>query len=118
LIGHADQRFAARITPQAKEWHRKRNLNLTEAERHMAARNWPDAEQHLVLTLAERRHTSGKRLDLLLQLVNALKSGRVGAARELLTQAIGALTQALEILAEVEKQAEAAQRRERASEIN
>src|SRR5580693_3193242 len=64
-------RFAAWITPQAKEWHRKRNLNLTEAERHLSARNWVDAEQHLVLALAERRHTSGKRVDLLLQLVNA-----------------------------------------------
>ena len=64
-------RFAAWVTPQVKEWHRKRNLNLTEAERHLAARNWVDAEQHLVLALAERRHTSGKQLDLLLQLVNA-----------------------------------------------
>jgi len=64
-------RFAAWITPQVKEWHRKRNLNLTEAERHLAARNWADAEQHLVLALAERRHTSGKQLDLLLQLVSA-----------------------------------------------
>jgi hypothetical protein len=64
-------RFAAWITPQAKEWHRKRNLNLTEAERHLAARNWVDAEQHLVLALGERRHACGKRLDLTLQLASA-----------------------------------------------
>jgi len=31
-------RFAAWVTPHAKEWQRKRNLNLTEAERHLAAR--------------------------------------------------------------------------------
>ena len=64
-------RFAAWITPQVKEWHRKRNLNLTEAERHLAARNWVDAEQHLVLALAEPRHSSKRQFDLLLDLANA-----------------------------------------------
>jgi tetratricopeptide (TPR) repeat protein len=64
-------RFAAWITPQVKEWHRKRNLNLTEAERFLAARNWVDAEQHLVLALAERRHSTERQLDLLLKLVTA-----------------------------------------------
>src|ERR1700731_1810907 len=64
-------RFAAWITPHAKEWQRKRNLNLTEAERHLAVRNWSEAEQYLVLALAERRHSSKRRLDLLLQLVIA-----------------------------------------------
>jgi tetratricopeptide (TPR) repeat protein len=64
-------RFAAWITPQVKEWHRKRNLNLTEAERYLVARNWVDAEQHLVLALAERRHSTARQLDLWLKLVTA-----------------------------------------------
>jgi tetratricopeptide (TPR) repeat protein len=64
-------RIAAWATPRVKEWHRQRNLNLTEAERHVAARNWVDAEQHIVLALAERRHAPKRRLDLLLHLVHA-----------------------------------------------
>ena len=64
-------RFAAWVTPQVKEWHRKRNLNLTEAERNMAAHNWVEAEQYLTLTLAEPRHASKRRFDLILQLVQA-----------------------------------------------
>jgi tetratricopeptide (TPR) repeat protein len=87
-------RFAAWVTPQVKEWQRKRNLNLTESERHLKARNWADAEQHLVLALAERRHTSKRRLDLLLQLVSAqCHQGNSAQAEQTLQMAIGLAAQ-------------------------
>lgn len=64
-------KFAAWATPHVKEWHRKRNLNLTEAERHFNARNWADAEHHLVSALAERRHPAKKQIELLSNLATA-----------------------------------------------
>ena len=82
-------RFAAWVTPHAKEWQRQRNLNLTEAERHLAAKNWSEAEQHLVLALAERRHSSKRRLDLLLQLASAQRhQGNLDQAEHTLRMAI------------------------------
>src|ERR1700683_2660922 len=64
-------RFAAWATPHVKEWHRKRNENRVEGERHLTARNWSEAERHLTLALGERRHSSQRRLDLLLGLTEA-----------------------------------------------
>ncbi|HLK19381.1 MAG TPA: tetratricopeptide repeat protein [Bryobacteraceae bacterium] len=64
-------KLAAWATPHVKEWHLKRNLNLTEADRHLTARNWADAEHHLVLALAERRHTAKKQIELLSNLATA-----------------------------------------------
>jgi tetratricopeptide (TPR) repeat protein len=82
-------RFAAWVTPQVKEWHRQRNLNLSESERYLAARNWVDAEQHLVLALAERRHSSKKRLDLLLKLSQARsKQGKFADAEQSIQMAL------------------------------
>jgi tetratricopeptide (TPR) repeat protein len=64
-------RFAVWVTPHVKEWHRKRNLNASEAERHMGARNWSEAEKHLAAALNERRYSSKRRVGFLLDLAEA-----------------------------------------------
>jgi tetratricopeptide (TPR) repeat protein len=64
-------RVAAWATPRMQEWHRQRHMNRVEGQRHLDARNWTEAEKHLTLALAERRHSSKRRLDLLLGLVQA-----------------------------------------------
>ena len=46
-------------------------MNRVEGQRHLDARNWCEAEKHLTVALAERRHTSKRRLDLLLGLAQA-----------------------------------------------
>jgi tetratricopeptide (TPR) repeat protein len=46
-------------------------MNRVEGQRHLDARNWSEAEKHLTLALAERRHSSKRRLDLLLGLAQA-----------------------------------------------
>jgi tetratricopeptide (TPR) repeat protein len=76
-------RLAAWATPHVKEWHRKRHLNRVEGERHLASRNWREAENHLTLALAERRHSSKRRLDLLLGLTEAQrKQGKAAEAEK------------------------------------
>jgi tetratricopeptide (TPR) repeat protein len=83
-------RFAAWATPHVKEWHRKRHENRVEGERHLAARNWSEAERHLTLALAERRHSSKLRLDLLLGLTEAQrKQGKAAEAEKTSQTAIG-----------------------------
>jgi len=64
-------RFAVWVTPHVKEWHRKRNLNVSEAERHLGSRNWSEAEKHLAAALTERRHSPKRRIDILLDLAKA-----------------------------------------------
>jgi tetratricopeptide (TPR) repeat protein len=61
-------RFAVWVTPHVKEWNRKRNLNVSEAERNLAARNWSEAEKHLAAALTERKHSLKKRVEILLDL--------------------------------------------------
>jgi tetratricopeptide (TPR) repeat protein len=76
-------RFAAWVTPHVKEWHRQRHLNRVEAERHLAARNWSEAENHFTLALAERKHSNKQRLDLLLGLKEAQrKQGKAADAEQ------------------------------------
>ncbi|HEV1284313.1 MAG TPA: hypothetical protein VNU44_03355, partial [Bryobacteraceae bacterium] len=83
-------RFASWVTPHVKEWHRQRHLNRVEGERHLTARNWSEAETHLKLALAERRHSSQVRLDLLLGLTEAqLKQGKTAEAEQTTKTAIG-----------------------------
>jgi tetratricopeptide (TPR) repeat protein len=82
-------RFAAWVTPHVKEWHRKRHLNRVEGERNLTVRNWSEAEKHLTLALAERRHSSQQRLDLLLGLQEAQrKQGKASDAEQTAQQAI------------------------------
>jgi tetratricopeptide (TPR) repeat protein len=105
-------RFAAWVTPHAKEWHRQRHLNRVEGERHLAARNWAEAENHLTLALAERRHPSKVRLDLLLGLMEAQrKQGKTPEAEQTTQTAVALATsskdkvfqsRALDALAEIQ----------------
>jgi tetratricopeptide (TPR) repeat protein len=83
-------RFAAWVTPHVQEWHRKRHMNRVEGERHLAARNWTEAEKHLTAALEERRHSSKRRLDLLLGLTEAQrKQGKASDAEKTSQTAIG-----------------------------
>lgn len=67
-------RVAAWATPYVQEWHRNRHMNRTEGERNLAARNYSEAEKHLVLAIAEaerRRYSIPKKNALELQLAEA-----------------------------------------------
>ena len=57
--------------PHVKEWHRKRHFNRVEGQRNLDCRNWSEAEKHLTLALAERRHSDKRRCELLLNLEQA-----------------------------------------------
>jgi serine/threonine-protein kinase len=73
-------RFAAWATPHVQEWHRNRNMNRTEAHRHMEARNWLQAETHLVAALQEK-HSIKVNAELLAQLSKAqLKQNKLDQA--------------------------------------
>ena len=76
-------RFAVWATPHLKAWHRKRNLNVSEAERHLGSRNWSEAEKHLAAALTERRHSAKKRIGILLDLEKAQrKQAKLGEAEQ------------------------------------
>ena len=82
-IARLGVRLAAWATPHVKEWHRKRHENRVEGERHLNTRNWSEAEKHLTLALAERRHSSKRRLGLLLGLTEAQrKQGKAAEAEK------------------------------------
>jgi tetratricopeptide (TPR) repeat protein len=57
--------------PRIKEWHHERQFNQVEGQRHLDARNYGEAEKHLKLALAERRHSKNRRCELLLNLERA-----------------------------------------------
>lgn len=61
-------RVAEWATPRVQKWHHERNLNRTEAQRHLEARNWSEAEKHFQLALEERHHSTVDNLELLLGL--------------------------------------------------
>jgi len=91
-------RFASWVTPHVKEWHRQRHLNRVEGERHLTARNWSEAETHLKLALAERRHSSQVRLDLLLGLTEAqLKQGKTAEAEQTTKTHVGRILAKLDL---------------------
>ncbi|HVO99702.1 MAG TPA: tetratricopeptide repeat protein [Bryobacteraceae bacterium] len=78
-------RFAAWVTPRVKEWNRKRRLDQSEAERHLKARNWVEAERHLELALVGHKRLDRRRFELLLSLAEALRNqGRLAEADETL----------------------------------
>ena len=60
---HAEQRY--------KEWQEERQFQIAEGRRQLAARNYPEAEKHFSLALAERRHSNHRRCELLLNLEQA-----------------------------------------------
>jgi hypothetical protein len=83
-------RVAAWATPHIEEWHRKRHLNRTEGERHLKARNWSEAEQHLAAALGERRHSKKNHSDLLLGLAAAQRGqGKLSDAEQTTRLAAG-----------------------------
>jgi len=57
--------------PHIKEWNDERQFNQREGQRHLDCRNWAEAEKHLSLALAERRHSKQRRCELLLNLERA-----------------------------------------------
>lgn len=82
-------RFAVWATPHVKEWHRQRNLNASEAERHLASRNWSEAERHLTAALTERRYSSKKHIQFLLDLEKAQRrQGKLNEAEQTARKAI------------------------------
>jgi tetratricopeptide (TPR) repeat protein len=69
-------RVAAWATPHVKKWHHARNMNHEEAKRHLDARNWTEAEKHLMLALGERRRSAKGRHELLVGLARAQRGQR------------------------------------------
>jgi len=69
-------RFTVWVEPYVKEWHRRRHHNRVQGQRHLASRNWSEAEKHFNLALDERRHAVKKRIDLLLDLEQAQRRQR------------------------------------------
>ena len=73
-------RFAAWATPHVQEWHQKKHFNRTEAQRHMDARNWAQAETHLLEALQEK-HSIKANAELLAHLSKAqLKQNKLDQA--------------------------------------
>ena len=64
-------RVAAWATPKVQKWNRERNMNRSEARRHLDARNWSEAEKHLQAALEEPRRSAADRFELLLGLAEA-----------------------------------------------
>src|SRR5579862_6185754 len=87
-------RFASWATPHVKEWHRKRHFNRSEGQRHLGTRNWTEAEKHLTLALAERKHPPKHRIDMLMNLATAQRHRRkFFEAEETALKAIGLAAQ-------------------------
>jgi tetratricopeptide (TPR) repeat protein len=74
---------------RVKEWWQERQFQIVEGRRHLAARNWGEAEKHLSLALAERRHSKNKRCELLLDLERAQRrQGKLGESEQTLLAAM------------------------------
>jgi tetratricopeptide (TPR) repeat protein len=61
-------RVAEWATPHVQNWHRERNLNRSEAHRHLAAGNWSEAEKYFQKGLEETHHSNADSLELMLGL--------------------------------------------------
>jgi tetratricopeptide (TPR) repeat protein len=64
-------RVAEWATPHVQNWHRERNLTRNEAQRHLAAGNWSEAEKHFHIGLEEKHHSTADCLELMLGLAEA-----------------------------------------------
>ncbi|MGA3190180.1 MAG: tetratricopeptide repeat protein [Bryobacteraceae bacterium] len=74
---------------QIAAWRRKRRENQVEGEKYLTDRNWSEAEKYLTLALAESRHSSKERLDLLLGLTEAQREqGKTAEAAQTTQTAI------------------------------
>jgi tetratricopeptide (TPR) repeat protein len=85
-----------------KEWYEERQFQQREGQRHLAARNYSEAEKHLQLALDERRHSKQKRCELLLNLERAQRrQGKFTEAEQSLQAAMAvASSRALRVRAE------------------
>jgi len=61
-------RIARFVEERFQEWYQERQFQIVEGQRQLNCRNWSEAEKHLSLALAERRHSKRQRVELLLSL--------------------------------------------------
>jgi tetratricopeptide (TPR) repeat protein len=47
-------RVASWAAPRVQKWHNERQTNQKESQRHLDAKNWPEAEAQLIATLKEK----------------------------------------------------------------
>jgi tetratricopeptide (TPR) repeat protein len=79
-------RFAAWVTPHIQRWQQERQVNQTESERHIKARNYPEAEKSLILHLEEahgRRYAAKRKLNIWLDLADVQRHQGKQAEAEL-----------------------------------
>jgi len=82
-------RVAAWATPKIQKWNRQRNMNRSEARRHLDAGNWVQAERHFQCALDEPRRSIADRLELLLGLAQAQRAqGKLDETGQTVCQAI------------------------------
>jgi tetratricopeptide (TPR) repeat protein len=87
-------RVAAWATPHVKDWHQKRHMNRNEGQRHLAARNYGEAEKYLRAALRENNHTHLRQFELTLNLVEALRGqGKLDDAEASARQAVALAVQ-------------------------
>jgi len=109
---------ASWATPHLHAWSLERSLNRAEAERHLQARNYAEAEKHLLLAIAEadRHHHSVRKIQFRLQLSDSQrKQGKLAEAEQTIRDALeftarianpSGYVQCLDALAEVFHDAE------------
>jgi eukaryotic-like serine/threonine-protein kinase len=110
--------LAAWATPHIRAWSLERSLCRMEAERHLQARNYGEAEKYLVEAVAEAdvQHHSVRRIQFRLQLAEAQrKQGKLSEAEQTVRSALdltvrvsnpSGYVQCLDALAEVFHDAE------------
>jgi tetratricopeptide (TPR) repeat protein len=110
--------LAAWGTPRIGKWSLERNLSRVEGERHLKARNWPEAEKCLIEAVADadRRRHSVQKIHFRLQLSEAQrKQGKLAEAEQTVRAALehtarisnpSGYVQCLDALAEVFHDAE------------
>ena len=83
--------LAAWATPHIRAWSLERSLNRLEAERHLQARNYAEAEKYLIEAVAEAdvQHHSVRRIQFRLQLAEAQrKQGKLSEAEQTVRSAL------------------------------
>jgi Tfp pilus assembly protein PilF len=82
-------RIASWAEERVKEWWQERQFQIVEGQRQLDCRNWSEAEKHLSLALAERRHSNHQRCELLLNLERAQRrQGKFAEAEQCLQAAM------------------------------
>jgi tetratricopeptide (TPR) repeat protein len=84
-------KLAAWATPQIRSWSLERSMNRVEGERHLKARNWGEAEKHLMQAVEEadaHRHSVRKVHFRLLLAEAQRKQGKVVDAEQTVRAAL------------------------------